>query len=593
MCKRHNPFGFNCENGFTLVEILVALVILLLIVTACFPLFTLATKTTHENRARMTANELAKRELERTLAQVTPSNYVSEDDDPNIAPLKTGISATYYFDDNGKRIATRDPNSRFARFEARKIVEWVDDPADGVHPTDKNPFDYKVLIIEVSCPSQFTGNVVKQADFKTFVAREGTASPIVGVIVEVVRGWTDDAGHRIPVESVTVTLDGSGPSHMAMTNSYGQALIPITFPDDSTVYTYEIKTERLGMIPRPDQTAVPVEARPYTTNFVQVEMEEPATLTLRFAPGKNDVEIALDGGLNMGGIMTKTLAAGQSSVTFTDLWPAGKDPDPGSGKACAGGTYILDVPALTAYSGPPSDEQTGLKHPLDHYPTDPDDPDEHAVLNLWNYINEYDGILDVYDNTSAWVASDDYLVEDDEINSAITPHRLAFLKLPEAEPPEFEIIDVRPFKPVLIDVTARLTASFTEFSLSGFGALPDEFNLVYLGKDGASLDSDDIDDWNPFIKIGTDSVSGGRVLLNEADETLATEASDKITIPPIVGELELKEKYFSEPFKLRFDSSPNIGTFYFRKINIHCTYDNIPSIDFTQPGDHRSLHISG
>ncbi|MCK9314450.1 MAG: prepilin-type N-terminal cleavage/methylation domain-containing protein, partial [Methanocorpusculum sp.] len=263
MCKRHNPFGFNCENGFTLVEILVALVILLLIVTACFPLFTLATKTTHENRARMTANELAKRELERTLAQVTPSNYVSEDDDPNIAPLKTGISATYYFDDNGKRIATRDPNSRFARFEARKIVEWVDDPADGVHPTDKNPFDYKVLIIEVSCPSQFTGNVVKQADFKTFVAREGTASPIVGVIVEVVRGWTDDAGHRIPVEDVTVTLDGSGPSHMAMTNSYGQALIPITFPDDSTVYTYEIKTERLGMIPRPDQTAVPVEARPY------------------------------------------------------------------------------------------------------------------------------------------------------------------------------------------------------------------------------------------------------------------------------------------------------------------------------------------
>ena len=226
MGKRYNQFRFHSESGFTLVEIMAAMVILLLIVTACFPLFTMATKTTHENRARLTANELAKRELERVLAQVTPSNYVSEDDDPDIAPLKTGISTTYYFDNDGNPIDTRDPNSRFARFEARKIVEWIDDPDDDVHPADKFPFDYKVLIIEVSSPSLFTGKMTKQADFKTFVAREGTASPITGVIVKVFRGWTDDAGKRIPLEGVQVSLTGVGPTHNAMTNLDGQALIP-------------------------------------------------------------------------------------------------------------------------------------------------------------------------------------------------------------------------------------------------------------------------------------------------------------------------------------------------------------------------------
>ncbi len=584
MGKRYNQFRFYSESGFTLVEIMAAMVILLLIVTACFPLFTMATKTTHENRARLTANELAKRELERILAQVTPSNYVSED---VTAPLKTGISATYYFDDNGDPIDARDDNSRFARFEACKIVQWIDDDADGVYPADKFPFDYKVLIIEVSSPSLFTGKVTKQADFKTFVAREGTASPITGVIVEVIRGWTDEAGKPIPLEGAQVSLTGVGPSHTAMTNADGQALIPMTFPNDNTEYSYAVQTEYSGMITRPDQKAgKSVDARPYTTNFVQVEMEEPASLTLRFAPSKKDVEIALDGGPIMGGIIKKTLAAGQSSVTFTNLWPAGADPDH-PGRVCAGGTYSLDVPALLAYSKLPA---TGSKYPLD-LPADPDDPDDHALLNLWNYIDPYDnndGISAVSDTTPAWVASEDYLSSGDEINSA-QKHRLEFLNLDSTGP---EIVDLKSFKPVLAGVTARLTASFAEFTLSEYTNLTSNFILVYLGKEDAELDSNDSDDWIPFIKIGI--VGGKWALLDENDITLKEETDDhKIIIPPTDKELGLKEAYFSEPFKMRFDSDRDIGTFYFRTINIHCTYDKFPSIEFTCPGDQLSLHISG
>ena len=87
MPMSNNAYKYNTETGFTLVEILAALVILLLIATACFPLFTLASKTTHENKARMIAAELAKRQLERTLAQVTTNNYGNEGTDPDTAPL--------------------------------------------------------------------------------------------------------------------------------------------------------------------------------------------------------------------------------------------------------------------------------------------------------------------------------------------------------------------------------------------------------------------------------------------------------------------------------------------------------------------------
>ncbi|HHV16538.1 MAG TPA: carboxypeptidase regulatory-like domain-containing protein [Gelria sp.] len=585
MRKHENSFVFHGESGFTLVEILVALVILLLVVTACFPLFTMATKITHENRARMIAAELAKRELEHILAQVTPSNYISEEDG---APLKTGISE-YYFDDDGNPLLdengsysdTPDPDSRFALFEARKIVQWVDDPADGLFSDgdDKNPFDYKALTIEVSCPSLFTGKVTKKADFKTFVAREGSTSPISGVIIEVVRGWTDENGERIPVEGAIVTLDGTGPSHMAMTNADGQALIPMTFPDDNTVYSYQVQTERLGMITRPDQPATEVEARPYVTSYKQVEMEEPATLNLKFAPSQEKFDVTLDG---VGESRVKTVAAGQSSVTFTDLWPAGVDPDPDSGRVCEGGTYSLTIEPLLAYPILPdlALPENGLKYPADEYPAEDEEP---AILNLWDFKSNYN------DDGPAWVAS----AAGNNINTDYPQHRLTFLKSGSTEP---EIIDLTPYKPDSSDIDAELTVSFTEFVLSGYTNLTDDFTLVYLGDENAELNSDDTNDWAPYIKIGTDSVSGKWALLDGNNNTLKEETDDHEIIIPDPDhpdtKLELKYDYFYKTFKMRFDSSPDIGTFFFRRFNIYCSY-NTGSIQFAEPGHNLTLKISG
>jgi len=560
MHKHFNSFPGKNEKGFTLVEIIVAMVILLLIVTACFPLFTMATKTTHENKARTMANELAKSELEWTLAHVTSANYLNQGTDPLIAPLNVGVSEVYYFDNGGNRIAERDPDSQFANFEARKIVEWIDDPADGLHPADKIPFDYKALIIEVSCPSLFTGKVTKKADFKTFVAREGTASPITGVIVEVVRGWTDEGGARIPIEGVTVSLDGTGPSFTAMTNASGQALIPISFPNDNTVYSYQVLTERSGMINRPDKPAESVEARPYTTSFVQVEMEEPATLTLSFAPSKSDVTITLDGGSVMG-TKNKTMNAGQSSITFNDLWPAGIDPNY-AGKVCSGGTYSLSVSSILSYDDLP---ETCLKYPEDSI-TNEEEPD---ILNLWRYLNDYSGL-------PAWVASN----EDGETLNETEKHSMTF-----ADP-----LDISDFKPVFPGVTSVVNLSLDNFSLSGYGDINDEFALVYLGKEDAALGNDD--KWTPLIKFGTEN--GNKVLKDASGSVIAVEQDNEHLILSSDTLIELNTDYLNDPFRMRFDShNPKIDNFSFGGIKIRCSYDNFGSIQFTGPGEKLNLKISG
>ncbi|HNX27977.1 MAG TPA: type II secretion system protein [Syntrophomonadaceae bacterium] len=523
----------NGERGFTLVEILTAMVILLIIVTACFPLFTLATKITHDNKARTIATELAARQLEQTLAQVTSSNYINDGDDPVTAPLNPGVSAIFYFDDAGNRIAERDANSRYARFEGRKIVEWVDDPADGLLSDNTNidnmPFDYKRLIIEVSSPSLFTGAVTKQANFDTFVAREGSDSPLAGVMIEVVRGWTDEDGNRVPLEGVTVTLEGDSTSESAVTNAYGQALFPINFPNDNTAYSFSVQTECSGMIPRPDQIAgVAVEARPYSTSFVQVEMEEPAALTLSFAPSLSDVVITLDGGAIMGGTKNVTLTAGDSSVTFNNLWPAGIGSE---GSTCEGGTYTLNISPLMIYSALPD---AGVFSP--------------DVDNAWSYQENY--TTDTL-TAPAWVALNTQFQAGDTGS-----HRLSL------DGP----IDITPFQPASANITAALAASFSEFSLSDYNELSTDFPLVYLGEENAELNIDS--DWEPLI------------LANQLNSGYL---EDEITI---------NNDYLSKMFKLRFDTNPDIGTFYFRTFNIRCSY-SIGNIQFTEPGENLTIKVSG
>lgn len=576
MMKLSRMAPHDKEQGFTLVEVIVALVLLLLIVTACFPLFSMAAKVTQQNRVRLVASELAKRELEDTLGRVTPANYNNENDsDPGGAPLK---------------ITTGNPDTLWVaipgtNLEMRKIVRWVDDPADGLGKgggkVDKLPFDYKEIIIEVRCPSVFTGSIQVQADFKDFVAREGTSFPFTGIVVEVVRGWTDNHGERIPVPGATVTITGTSDTRSTITNAQGQALFPVTFPSGSyTPRTYTVTTLSAGMITRPDQQDVSVVVHPFSNSSLQVEVDRPASLTLQFTPCSDDVAVVLDGGSTMG-YHTQTLTAGQTEVTFLNLWPAGTDPSEPM-KACAGGFYSLQIPdeiLICRYDV--SDPSLTLNE---------DDYQWHqkstsSEKNLWKY-----------DSTDqAWVASQDNY-DPGTTFFGEGKHRVAY---PEDDD---DLFDGREFRPASSNITATLIARFVKpgtsgeawLSLSGYSnwisahASGEKFNLFYLGKDNASLPSDP--DWTPLLSLIQNPTSGEIILIDAGDNKVADEDSGQLLNP-----LDCKfnnTDVLDTPFRLRFDSDPSFDKYIFRYFELAISYQ-ATGIQFSQPGDNRTLRVNG
>lgn len=532
------------DDGFTLVEILVALVILLLVITATFPLFTLATNMTHENKARLTANELAKRELERVLSQVTASNYHNENDsDPGGAPLKTGTTGPYK-----ASLPDGTPDPAFASYDIYKHVIWVDDPDDGLAGKgDFYPFDYKELVIEVKSPSLFTGKMVQRANFKTFVAREGLASPITGIIVNVVRGFPSDDGKRIPIEGAYITINPSegsgGSSQSVITNLRGQAMFPISFPEKSTdVYAYEIEASYSTMITPPDKQYT-AEARPYTTNVVEIEMEYPSALTLQFAPCKEDAELELSAGELK---YRKTLAANSSSLSFDKLWPLY--------------TYTVNVSSMLLYNHHFIGEDTVDLSPEPH--------------NLWKF-DEYNDY---------WSAGEENVVLGEEEAIQGGEHRLSFSQ--EIDIKKYKPAGNRPedkFTPELFGVFAGNDS----FCISGININNgDDFTLFCMGKEG-TLGWDN--EHNKLVRVVKNA--DGLQLLDFKSNSLAKISGDEIIFNGI--SFPIDEKFFDQPFQMRLASYyPQIGTFYFRDFKLVCSYSK-SGITFKEAEENLTLRVNG
>lgn len=304
MDRGAHSFSVKNESGFTLVEIIVAMVILFLIVTACFPLFTLATKTTHENKARIIAGELAKQEIEKTLSLVTPANYYS-----NSGPLKTAVITTE--NENGY-IITRN-------------VEWIDDPEDGVYPGDLEPFDFKRLIVEVSYPSLFSGSVTHQMDFDTYVAREGSASPVTGLIVQVKNLLNSDP----PTEPVSgayislINLDTGEVDH-AVADVNGAAFFDILVPESDAdgKYTLEVTAESSGLMMDPSAVNV-IEVQRDMSNNMEIAMAEPAQITVQCKSPQGVSQIELTGAGKSESILINDSDLNNNIVSksFKNLWP--------------------------------------------------------------------------------------------------------------------------------------------------------------------------------------------------------------------------------------------------------------------------------
>jgi prepilin-type N-terminal cleavage/methylation domain-containing protein len=147
------------EAGFTLVEVVVALTILLLVAIAFIPLFIYITQGSQASRMRVAATAVATGVMEEIRALPydrvgTVGGNPAGDIEPVRQEMINGVKAT-----------------------VKVRVWWVDDFGDD---EDSISYDCKKVQVTVTAPG-FTGKVVEVADIRSLVAREAgeAAYPVV------------------------------------------------------------------------------------------------------------------------------------------------------------------------------------------------------------------------------------------------------------------------------------------------------------------------------------------------------------------------------------------------------------------------------
>jgi prepilin-type N-terminal cleavage/methylation domain-containing protein len=313
--RKPNRIG---QEGFTLVEILVALAVLLVTALAFTPLFVYISEASQANRTRFIAAELAAGVLEQIRG--LPSGRIGVQGGNPGGPIPH------------EQVISRDGRT----FTVRTDIWWVDDPSDGTaeEGTDPIPYDYKQVRVSVSAPGLFTGQVVRTAEFRSLASLEGEEEAFPGgnILAKAQRGWQTTPGEPVPVADVKVELTaGPDAPQTLWTDERGKALFAIL---DAGTYTVEADARGAGMMVRPDQVRQSVGVAEGITVPVVFEVEKPCHLNVRLIDALTGAPITAGGDATL----TQEIPYGDVvRVSFTpemngflgadlwgDLWPVGE-----------------------------------------------------------------------------------------------------------------------------------------------------------------------------------------------------------------------------------------------------------------------------
>lgn len=136
-------------RGFTLIETLAAVSIFIIVSTGIFLAFSQMTKLVRLSRIKVTIAALGNEQME--IIRNLPYD--------SVGIVGGQIAGTV----PGNTTLTRDGFD----FEVTTTIQTVDDPFDGVSPTDAVPNDYKLVEVGIVC---LRCSVPLQSTFTTYVA---------------------------------------------------------------------------------------------------------------------------------------------------------------------------------------------------------------------------------------------------------------------------------------------------------------------------------------------------------------------------------------------------------------------------------------
>lgn len=321
-----NTYKYHSEKGFTLVEILVSLVIMLIMLMAFIPMFELIAKTIENNKSKQIATALANSVMEemRTLPYlIKDPNTGRILDDPDIPQL--GIQGG---NPPGSIPATQTRVIDGKTYTIKTRVYWV---AEG-----DNPIAYKKVKVSIESPSSFKGEVMVTSDFYTLAAQEGEAEVFnAGHIAIKIRN-RNGVDWESPEIEININSDDNLINDYGYTEK-GKALFGVIPAGDYTI------TAKLpaGLVTKPDQTVESglikkqnVTVTNTSTTEVYFDIDYPAKLSIAIKDDKTEVPITGNGELRLKWEdialpsipFTKANFADNklSSAKIGNLWPEGK-----------------------------------------------------------------------------------------------------------------------------------------------------------------------------------------------------------------------------------------------------------------------------
>lgn len=169
------------SDGFSLVEIMVSFAIVILLLVTVYGLIIQSLKLTEENKIRLAATILADQKMERIR---------------NLPYDSIGTTAGI---PNGVIPENETVNNASGSFLVNTVVLYVDDPADGVLPSDLLPTDYKSARVRVSWTGFYGDRSV--TTFSIIAPRGLETSPDGGTLVVTVY---NESGVKVNLADVTI-----------------------------------------------------------------------------------------------------------------------------------------------------------------------------------------------------------------------------------------------------------------------------------------------------------------------------------------------------------------------------------------------------
>ena len=302
------------QSGFTLVEMIIAITLLLLVALSFIPMFVFISEASQNKRVRLIALKLASSKIEEIRALPYDQVGTVEGNPKGVIPQEEKV------DIEG------------IEFTVKTRIWWVDDPSDNdASGHDPLPYDYKKVQVTVTSPSLFTGEVVKTADISTLVAKEGEDKILSGgnlkVLVE--RGYYFTPGQE-KMEGVKIDLvkkNSPGTIQTAWTDYKGEILFAAL---DEGPYIVKPDVGIQGMMVKPTDVEKEVDVVERVTQNCIITVEYPCYLEIKLVEKGTDKPIKAEGKLKLSTSdmelppidFTTDNNGIISSDTIGELWPA-------------------------------------------------------------------------------------------------------------------------------------------------------------------------------------------------------------------------------------------------------------------------------